>query len=393
MRAVANRTLKVARLLAGSLVLSLVVLGCKRGPSTSGSASAQAEVSGPKIDFDNALHDFGVATEGDKLTHAFTVKNSGTAPLVIDQVRTSCGCTAAALKTKEIPPGGTGQIEVTFDTNGRTGQNHKTITVTSNDKSKPSATLDIKATVEQLLGFEPRYVRLTADYGTAKAEKAWLVGKLVDQAKLSITKVDGDKDITVSPIEEKEGDKVKRGLEFKTKGDKVITGYGTVTLATGLPKPEQIDLRFSWNVAGNLQVVPNKLYFYVGHPTGRERVLRVWSKKQEFKLTRVRVVEGPFKAVLDKPDSTGKYQVKVTLNEPPAGKEAAEIKDGKLELLSNDPIEAKKIVELSARPPAAMGRPPMFPSGRPGMPPGPMGGPPPPPPPPAAPAAPSAGAH
>ena len=173
----------------------------------------------------------------------------------------------------------------------------------------------------------------------------------------------------------------------------MITGYGTVTLGTGLPKPEQIELRYSWNVAGNLQVVPNKLYFYAGHPTGRERVLRVWSKKQDFKLTRVRVVEGPFKAVLDKPDSSGKYQVKVTLNEPPAGKEAVDIKDGKLELVSNDPIEPKKIVELSAKPPAAMGRPPMFPSGRPGMPPNPMGGPmggPPPSPPPPPPATPSA---
>jgi hypothetical protein len=391
MRAVANRTLKVARLLAGSLVLSLVVLGCKRSPSASGSASAQPDMGGAKIQFDTALHDFGSVTEGEKLTHSFTVKNAGTQPLVIDQVRTSCGCTAAALKTKEIPPGGTGQIEVSFETSGRAGANQKTITVTSNDKSKPSATLEIKATVEQLLGFEPRYVRLTTDYGTAKSEKTWLVGKLVDQAKLAITKVESDKDVSVTLVEEKDGDKLKRGLEFKTKGDKVITGYGSVALTTGLPKPDQIDLRFSWNVAGNLQVVPNKLYFYAGHPTGRERTLRVWSKKQDFKLTRVRVVEGPFKAVLDKPDPSGKYQVKVTLNEPPAGKEPAEIKDGKLELLSNDPIEGRKIVELSAKPPAGMGKPPMLASGRPGLPPGPMGGPPMPPPPPA-PAA-SAGAH
>jgi hypothetical protein len=321
------------------------------------------------------VHDFGTVTDGDKLTHVFTVTNTGTAPLAIDQVRTSCGCTAAVLKTKEIPVGGTGQIEVSFDTTGRPGPNKKTITVTSNDKSKPSATLEIKANVEQLLGFEPRYARLNTDHGTEKVEKVWLVGKLVDQAKLSVANIVGDKDVTVKPLEEQEGGKQKKGLELRLKGDKVVSGHETINVNTGLPKPDRLELKVGYGVAGNLQVVPNKLYFYAEHPTGRERTLRVWSKKPNFKLNRVQVVGGPFKAVLDKPDASGKYQVKVTMNEPVAGKET-EAKDGKLELYSNDPIEPRKVVELSARPARGpMGAPPGFPSGRPGMPTGAMSAP------------------
>ena len=137
------------------LVLALCAseVGCVRGKKKEPPTGAVAAP--PKIEIVEKMHDFGSATEGDRLTYVFKVKNAGTGTLLIDRVTTSCGCTAAVLKNKEVLPGAEGQIEVTFDTNRRGGENHKTITILSNDPSSPRAELEIRANVETLLRLIP----------------------------------------------------------------------------------------------------------------------------------------------------------------------------------------------------------------------------------------------
>ncbi len=54
----------------------------------------------------------------------------------------------------DIPPGGEGEIEVTFNTGAKTGKQKKTITVESNDPAMPKATLHISALIEIEFGFE-----------------------------------------------------------------------------------------------------------------------------------------------------------------------------------------------------------------------------------------------
>ena len=159
-----------------AIALALLFGGCAKGNKKEPPSNAVAAP--PKLEIIEKLHDFGNATEGDKLTYAFKVKNSGTGPLLIDRVTTSCGCTAAVLKNKEVLPGGEGQIEVTFDTNRRGGDNHKTITVFSNDPSNPRAELEIRANVETLLTLVPAFVRLNPELGQQQVMESWLAGKL-----------------------------------------------------------------------------------------------------------------------------------------------------------------------------------------------------------------------
>ena len=61
------------------------------------------------------------------------MKNDGNAPLEIKQARPSCGCTVANISNKTVPPGVTAQIETRLSLRGRVGQQHKNITVESND--------------------------------------------------------------------------------------------------------------------------------------------------------------------------------------------------------------------------------------------------------------------
>jgi hypothetical protein len=387
-------------LLAGALTCVALSNGCSRGKGGN-QASADAATSAPKIEVAEKVHDFGTATEGEKLTHLFDVKNTGAGTLVIDRVTTSCGCTAAVVKAKEIAPGGTGQIEVTFDTSARRGANRKSITVISNDPANPRTQLEVAVNVESLLAFEPFFVRLNPEYGEDQSREAWLVGKLVDQAKLSITEQADDKEVAVELAEKTEGDKKVVGLRFKLKGKKVGYGSGRVTVATGIEKPNQLVLRYSWNVKGNVRVLPAQLYFDDKRPEAKERLLKVSSSKTSFKLRDVKIESGPFKAKIEKsaPPPAGvaggasvepTFDVKVTLQDGAAPKPDASGEIGKLILISNDPLEPKKEVSLRlavGRPigprgpmPGGPGGPPDMP-GRPGLPMNPPVVPPPPAPP------------
>ena len=85
-----------------------------------------------KISFREYQHDFGKVAEGEKVGYTFMFTNKGTGNLVILTATTSCGCTVPKYDTNPIAPGGTGNLEVVFDTSGRNGMQTKIITVSSN---------------------------------------------------------------------------------------------------------------------------------------------------------------------------------------------------------------------------------------------------------------------
>jgi archaellum component FlaG (FlaF/FlaG flagellin family) len=85
------------------------------------------------ISFDKTSHDFGKIKEQDGLaTITFTVKNTGTEPLVISRVQASCGCTTPTWTKDPILPGKTGTITASYNPANRPGTFVKTISVFSN---------------------------------------------------------------------------------------------------------------------------------------------------------------------------------------------------------------------------------------------------------------------
>lgn len=100
------------------------------------------------ITFAKTEHDFGKIQEADgRVTTIFEFKNEGMEPLVLSNVRASCGCTTPKWTKEPIEPGQSGEITVTYNPNGRPGRFQKTITVTSNAKENSTAKLYIKGEV------------------------------------------------------------------------------------------------------------------------------------------------------------------------------------------------------------------------------------------------------
>lgn len=82
--------------------------------------------------FEKELHAFGEVIEGDKAEHIFKFENVGKAPIVITNVRASCGCTTPQWSREPVLPGQFGLIKAVYNSKGRPGNFAKSITVTSN---------------------------------------------------------------------------------------------------------------------------------------------------------------------------------------------------------------------------------------------------------------------
>ena len=82
----------------------------------------------------DTVHDFGQIDEGAVIEFSYRFRNSGDKPLVVNNVSASCGCTVPEKPQHPIKPGEIGYIKVKFNSEGRPGEVHKTVTVSSNAK-------------------------------------------------------------------------------------------------------------------------------------------------------------------------------------------------------------------------------------------------------------------
>jgi Protein of unknown function (DUF1573) len=115
---------------------------------TAGGALRADEAKAPKISADPESFDFGKALQGKTLRKDFTLRNYGEAELVIENVSTTCGCTAALASEKQVKPGGSTLLRVTLETRRYSGKVERQVLVRSNDPKTPLLTVRVSATVE-----------------------------------------------------------------------------------------------------------------------------------------------------------------------------------------------------------------------------------------------------
>ncbi len=97
------------------------------------------------IIFSSTTHDYGTIVQSSDGSCVFSFSNKGKAPIVLNDVKASCGCTVPEWTRTPIAPGEQGSIKVTYNTNN-VGAFTKSITVNSNAVNSPLV-LIIKGTV------------------------------------------------------------------------------------------------------------------------------------------------------------------------------------------------------------------------------------------------------
>ncbi|NNM25478.1 MAG: DUF1573 domain-containing protein [Phycisphaerales bacterium] len=120
--------------------------------------AAVTDGSPPRLSFETLVHDFGKMPETETRTARLTFANTGGSPLEIQEVKTSCGCTAASLDKETYAPGESGEIAVTFDPSAP-GTQRQYVNVFSNSGTGPTRIM-IVAEVEGFVLMEPRLLQL-----------------------------------------------------------------------------------------------------------------------------------------------------------------------------------------------------------------------------------------
>jgi hypothetical protein len=138
--------------------LTVIMMACngpvKKEVSTNPSSAVLPEekkdtASFTSIQWIDSVKDYGKIAEGQKLEVLYRFKNTGSKPLVIESVHPSCGCTVADPPKEPIPAGAEGEIKGTFDSNGKSGQQHKTIFVMANTRGIQNHELSFTVDVQK----------------------------------------------------------------------------------------------------------------------------------------------------------------------------------------------------------------------------------------------------
>lgn len=139
------------------LALATVLFSCggKKDGDLSGdlvknsnSADGKQNVDLPVMTFESTEHDFGEIMEGEKVSYSFKFKNTGKADLIISNYSVTCGCTVPDYPRTPIKPGDEGLVTVSFNSTGKHGVQHKTVTLSTNCEPN-SSVISIKALVKQ----------------------------------------------------------------------------------------------------------------------------------------------------------------------------------------------------------------------------------------------------
>ena len=112
------------------MALLICTAGCADNPE------GKAKVHGQEIWFEENMHDYGEIVQDSDGIWSFAFKNLGEKSIVINRVRSTCGCAVPDWPKEPIEPGASGAITVKYNT-ATTGTFLKSVIVYSTAANSP----------------------------------------------------------------------------------------------------------------------------------------------------------------------------------------------------------------------------------------------------------------
>ncbi|MFP4457997.1 MAG: DUF1573 domain-containing protein [Candidatus Zixiibacteriota bacterium] len=115
----------------------LMVISVSFAVDTHTNATPEAEQPKAKLELRETKFDFGIAPDGQRMTHHFLLRSVGEDPLLINSVRATCGCTSAPVEKDSLTPGDSTFLKVTFNSSGYRGRKaRKHVRINSNNAGR-----------------------------------------------------------------------------------------------------------------------------------------------------------------------------------------------------------------------------------------------------------------
>lgn len=116
---------------------------------------AQAQSPEPRIVVDEPTYNFGEKSNSQIIDHTFVIRNEGDMTLLIENIRSSCGCTVGKVSSREIEPNGQSEIQAKFNLRGRNGRQRSVLTLETNDPKQPRTRLTLEGVAVQGVQVRP----------------------------------------------------------------------------------------------------------------------------------------------------------------------------------------------------------------------------------------------
>ena len=308
-------------------------------------APAQAPT-GPKLVLDAKYFYFSKVERGTVATHHFRITNAGDAPLAIQQVRPTCGCTATTLGKDKLAPGESTELEVNFHTGLYKGMTSKRILIVSNDKAKPNQTITVEADVTFTVAVSANSVAFS-DLRPGERRKASVQVESGTGQAIEVDAVDLSEAPWLGVSTREEGNDVF--VDYELAADQLPAGKpsGTdlVTLSVHNPKPAQVKLVVNWDRHPFIQAVPARVA--LAGPAGTARTATVVLKhedKRPFRILSARASSPLLRVAALPAEAAARQSVQITLAaEAPAG-----TYDERVILVLDDPAQPELAVRVAA---------------------------------------------
>ena len=252
--------MKIEKLFLPIVFASLVFLKISyiyAGENNKGTVTSSIDVNikKPKIVFDEQTYDFRKVFIGENVQHKYKFKNIGQGELIINSVKSSCGCTAALVSKKNLLTNEAGEVEVKFNPGFYVGRVSKSVTVNSNDPENPKFKLTITGEVAEEITLNPKRVIFGMIKKGEKCSRNLEI-KPTAGVGIEIKKVESPNQyVTILRKSDTEYQ-----IDF-TKYDNIGRFNGIVFVYTNSKKQERIDVPFSGEVVGDVTYYPENISF------------------------------------------------------------------------------------------------------------------------------------
>ena len=244
----------------------------------------------PKLEITPPVWDFGEKWTGEKAESTFTIKNTGTAVLHINQVKSSCGCTVAQAKKKELAPGESEEIRVTYNTKKHAENVSQSIRIMTDDPDSQTTVFKVQGHVKPLIKIEGGSGLNLGNLGLNDAVTKSIELECLYTQPLALKL----KESTPSKFFDIQLETVEEGKRYRltaTTQPPLVEGSlnESAVLITGLEQMPEYPVRV-WGIAqGPVMVSPKVLYVMTGQDKPTTKTLRVISRRETpLKITSIK---------------------------------------------------------------------------------------------------------
>lgn len=282
----------------------------------------------PDISFVNSSFDFGDIFRGENIEHVYKFKNKGKGNLRINKVSTSCGCTAAVIRSVNTSYKESGEIKINFNSKSDVGKVSKHVIVYSNDPDTPEYKLTIFGNVVEEVVVVPRKLNFTEIlYGTGVTKNISIKSIVDPEFEISQIVSNNASIVTVlKPDKFKNGYLVEASLNKDAKLGRL---NGKIIIHTNSKRMEKIEIPFYGKVVGDMSVYPPRISCGTV-PIKVEKTVPVYATahNKDVTINSANIKPGFLKAQFTKmQDKVETYKISITLkNDAPIGRFKGDLK-------------------------------------------------------------------